>query len=80
MAVPTSGSHPAQCPASLQRFPLERVTRGGWARGLRSGHAQAYATLSGLSDLFVMRPPEWSQGMKVVWTSRGTPEHRDSGA
>ena len=27
--------------------PLGRVVRGGWARGLRSGHAQAYATQPG---------------------------------
>ena len=59
--------------------PRESHTRG-WARGLRSGHTQAYATLPGLSDPVIVRPPKRSQGMKVVWTLRGTPEHCDSGA
>ena len=35
--------------------PLGRAARGGWARGLRSGHAQAYATQPGLPDLVVAR-------------------------
>ena len=59
--------------------PLGSAARGGWARGVRSGHTQAYASLPGLSNLVVTHPPERSQGMNVVWTSRGTPEHRDSG-
>ena len=70
MAISTSGSHSAECPASPQRFPLGRIARGGWARGLRSGHAQAYATLPGPPDLVVARPPEPSlgeeKGRKVV--------------
>ena len=31
--------------------PLGRAARGGWTRGLRSGHAQAYATQPGLPGL-----------------------------
>ena len=50
--------------------PIGRVARGGWARGLRSGHAQAYATPPGPPDLVVAHPPERSlgeeKGMKVV--------------
>ena len=36
--------------------PLGRAARGGWARGLRSGHAQAHATQPGPLDLGVARP------------------------
>ena len=36
--------------------PLGRATRGGWARGPRSGRTQAHATQPGLSDLGVARP------------------------
>ena len=36
--------------------PLGRAARGGWARGLRSGHAQAHATQPGPPDLGVARP------------------------
>ena len=50
--------------------PLGSITRGGWARGLHSGHAQAYATLLGPMGLVIARPPERSlgkeNGMKVV--------------
>ena len=64
--------------------PLGRAAQGGWAQGLHLGHAQAYAAQPGPSDLVVAHPPEPSlgedKGMKVVCTSRGTPEHRDSGA
>ena len=70
MATPTLGSHQAQFPASPQHFPFGRAARGGWAQGLRLGHAQAYAALPGPSDLAVTRPPERSlgegTGMKVV--------------
>ena len=45
MVVSTSGSHQAQCPASLQHFPLGRVARGGWARGATLRSCLAYATL-----------------------------------
>ena len=40
--------------------PLGRAARGGWARGLRSGHAQGYATPPGPSDLVVALPPKRS--------------------
>ena len=48
----------AQCSVSslIATPPLGRVVRGGWAWGLRSGHAQAYATLPGPLDLIIARP------------------------
>ena len=47
--------------------PLGSAARGGWARGLRLGHAQMYATQPGPSGL-VRRAslPERSHGMKAV--------------
>ena len=40
--------------------PLGRVARVGWAHGLCLGHAQAYATPPGPSDLVAARPPKRS--------------------
>ena len=72
MVVPTSRS-PA--PSLTTTSPLRRVARGGWARGLRSGHAQAYATLAGPPDLVVACPPEPSlgeeKGMKTRLSVKG---------
>ena len=73
--------------------PPGRAARGGWARGLRSGHAQAYATQPSLPDLGAalgsrpsVRNPTRSpgpgrlKGMENVCMLRRTLEHRDSGA
>ena len=48
----------------IAKPPLGSATRGGWARGLCSGHAQAYATQPGLLDLVVARP---SSARAKVW-------------
>ena len=57
--------------SGLNAMPrLGRAARGGWAQGLRSGHAQAYTTPPGPSGLVVARPPgrrlDEGKGMKVV--------------
>ena len=41
----------SSAPSLTTTTPLGRAARGGWARGLRSGHAQAYATQPGLPGL-----------------------------
>ena len=46
----------SSAPSLTTTPPLGRAARGGWARGLRSGHAQAHATQPGLPDLGVARP------------------------
>ena len=43
-------------PSPTAMPPLGKATHGGWARGLRSGHAQAHATQAGPPDLGVARP------------------------
>ena len=51
----------------IAKPPLGSAARGGWARGLRLGHAQTHATQPGPPGL-VRRTslPEWSQGTKAV--------------
>ena len=83
MDVPTSGSPRAQC-ASPQRLPSgelrEGAGHGGCARVTPKRTPPNQVPRTWLS----CAPPELSlgegKGMKVVCTSRGTPEHRDSGA
>ena len=74
----------SSAPSLTATPPLGRAAHGGWARGLRSGHAQAYATQA-RSLGPGRRTPLLSRasarvGMGIVCMSRGTLEHRDSGA
>ena len=84
MAVSTSRSLRAQCLASSQRLPSgesrEGAGHGGGARVTpkRTPPSQVSRTWSSHAT------PEPSlgegQGTEIVCMSRGTPEHRDSGA
>ena len=84
MAAITSRSRQARCSASLQRFPFE-VSREGAGHGGCARATPKRTPPSQVSRTWSSRaPPEPSlgedKGMKVVLASRGTPEHRDSGA